>query len=101
MSTSLCSMLPELVNILITNTDYLAGGLQYLCISKHSRVSQNGSYLTYWNSKADFIRGRIFPNDSVFTHANGIPCLYASPFNQIYANQADCMIRNMHMNLNF
>lgn len=62
MSISLYSMLPNLVNILITSTDYLAGRL-YLCIPKHSRGSQNGRYLTYWNNKTDFVRGTIFPND--------------------------------------
>lgn len=88
-STSLCSMLSNLVNILITNTNYLAGGPSYLCISKYSEESQNGSYFTYWNSKADFIRGTIFSNDRVLSHAKGIPRLYAPPLNQIDANHFD------------
>lgn len=65
----------KLSEYLIINTDYLAGRL-YLCISKYNRGSQNGSYFTYWNNKADFIRGTIFPNDRRVSQAKGIPCLY-------------------------
>lgn len=56
---------------------WLPGRKTIIFIHKQgSGGSQNGSYLTYWNSKADFIRGIIFPNDTTVSHATGVLCLY-------------------------